>query len=69
MSVFVIIWGGLGCAMAYMLGLHCYGLHVKQQQLKQLARLFRDDRANFDLYFYNIAIDITKQEIAKQNAE
>lgn len=54
---------------AYILGLHCYGIHVKQQQLKQLARLFRDDRANFDLYFYNIAIDITKQEIEKQNAE
>jgi len=69
MSLFVLICGGLGCVGAYILGLHCYGIHVKQQQLKQLARLFRDDRANFDLYFYNIAIDITKQEIEKQNAE
>jgi hypothetical protein len=67
MTAFVLIVGAIGCVGAYILGLHCYGIHVKQQQLKQLARLFRDDRANFDLYFYNIAIDITKQEIALQN--
>ena len=69
MSAFVIIWGGLGLVFAYVLGLWCYRHHVEQQMLEYLARKWRDDKENFELWMYNLSIKVTKKEIAKSEGE
>lgn len=66
MTTLVITTGIIGLAGAYILGLWLYGNHVRQLQLEELADLFRRDQEKFNLYFYNIAIKITKREIAQQ---
>lgn len=66
MNAFVITTGIIGLIGAYILGLWIYGHHVRQIQLEELAGLFRKDQEKFNLYFYNIAIKITKREIAQQ---
>jgi len=66
MATFVIIVGAVGLVGAYILGLWLYGFHVRQQQLEELADLFRQDQEKFNLFFYNIAIKMTKREIAQQ---
>jgi hypothetical protein len=67
MNTLVIVTGAIGLVGSYVLGLLFYGNFVRQKQLRELALLFREDQNKFNLYFYNIAIDITQQEIAEQN--
>ena len=67
MNTIVILTGSIGLVASYVLGLLFYGNFVRQKQLRELALLFREDQNKFNLYFYNIAIDITQQEIAEQN--
>ncbi len=67
MNTIVILTGSIGLVASYVLGLLFYGNFVRQKQLRELALLFREDQNKFNLYFYNIAIDITRQEIAEQN--
>jgi hypothetical protein len=67
MNTIVIVTGSIGLVGSYVLGLLFYGNVVRQKQLRELALLFREDQNKFNLYFYNIAIDITKKEIAQQN--
>jgi hypothetical protein len=69
MNVLVLITGSIGLCMAYAIGLWGWGIHVRQKQLEELADLFRQDQHRFDMYFYNIAIKMTKREIAQQEAE
>jgi hypothetical protein len=69
MNTFVIIFGSVGLLGAYILGLWLYGIHIRQVQLEELADLFRRDQEKFNLFFYNIAIKMTKREIAQQNNE
>jgi hypothetical protein len=69
MNTFVIIFGSVGLLGAYILGLWLYGIHIRQVQLEELADLFRRDQEKFNLFFYNIAIKITKREIAQQQNE
>jgi hypothetical protein len=69
MNAFVIIFGSVGLLGAYILGLWLYGIHIRQVQLEELADLFRRDQEKFNLFFYNIAIKITKREIAQQQNE
>ena len=63
MSAFVIIWGGIGLSFAYCVGLYCYKHHIEQQMLEFLARKWRDDRGNFELWMYNLSIKVTQKEI------
>lgn len=69
MNAFVIIFGSVGLLGAYILGLWLYGIHIRQVQLEELADLFRRDQEKFNLFFYNIAIKMTKREIAQQQNE
>lgn len=69
MNAFVIIFGSVGLLGAYILGLWLYGIHIRQVQLEELADLFRRDQEKFNLFFYNIAIKMTKREIAQQKNE
>ena len=69
MNTFVIIFGSVGLLGAYILGLWLYGIHIRQVQLEELADLFRRDQEKFNLFFYNIAIKMTKREIAQQQNE
>jgi hypothetical protein len=69
MNSFVLIWGGLGLAGVYVLGLWLYGHHVEQQMLEYLARKWRDDKDNFELWMYNLSIKVTKKEIAQSEGE
>jgi len=69
MSAFVIITGGFGLVGAYILGLWLYGHHVEQLMLEYLARKWRDDKENFELWMYNLSIKVTKREIAKAEGE
>jgi len=69
MNTFVIIFGSVGLLGAYILGLWLYGIHIRQIQLEELADLFRRDQEKFNLFFYNIAIKMTKREIAQQQNE
>jgi hypothetical protein len=66
MSTLIVTTGIIGLVGAYILGLWLYGQHVRQIQLEELADLFRKDQEKFNLFFYNIAIKITKREIAQQ---
>jgi hypothetical protein len=66
MNALVITTGVIGLIGAYILGLWLYGHHVRQIQLEELADLFRKDQEKFNLFFYQIAIKITKREIAQQ---
>jgi hypothetical protein len=67
MNTLVITTGIIGLIGVYILGLWLYGHHVRQIQLEELADLFRKDQEKFNLFFYNIAIKITKREIAQQD--
>jgi len=69
MNSFVLIWGGLGLVGAYVLGLWLYGHHVEQQMLEYLARKWRDDKDNFELWMYNLSIKVTKKEIAQTEGQ
>ena len=69
MNTFVIIFGSVGLIAVYILGLWMHGIHVRQVQLEELADLFRRDQEKFNLFFYNIAIKMTKREIAQQKNE
>jgi hypothetical protein len=37
--------------------------------LEYLARKWRDDKENFELWMYNLSIKVTKKEIAKSEGE
>jgi hypothetical protein len=67
MNTFVAIFGALGLTFAYVLGLWLYKHHVEQKMLEFLARKWRDDKDNFDLWMYNLSIKVTKKDI--HNAE
>ena len=67
MNTFVLILGAAGCTGAYILGLWLYKHHVEQQMLEFLARKWRDDKDNFELWMYNLSIKVTKKDI--HNAE
>lgn len=67
MNALIITTGIIGLVGSYVLGLWLYGHHVRTIQLEELADLFRRDQEKFNLYFYNIAIQITKREIAQQD--
>jgi len=67
MNAFVIATGSIGLVVSYVLGLWLYGHHVRRIQLEELADLFRKDQEKFNLYFYGIAIQMTKREIAQQD--
>jgi len=67
MNALVITTGIISLIGSYVLGLWLYGHHVRRIQLEELADLFRKDQEKFNLYFYNIAIQITKREIAQQD--
>ena len=67
MNTLVIVTASIGLVGSYVLGLLFYGNVVRQKQLRELAILFREDQNKFNLYFYNIAIDLTQKEIAEQN--
>ena len=69
MSAFVTIWGCIGLAFAYFLGLWCYRHHVEQQMLEHLARKWRDDKEGFELWMYNLSIKVTRREIAQSEGE
>ena len=69
MNAIVILTGSIGLVGSYVLGLLFYGNFVRQKQLRELALLFRENQEKFNLYFYNIAIDITKQEIAARQED
>jgi hypothetical protein len=69
MNTIVIVTGAIGLVGSYVLGLLFYGNLVRQKQLRELALLFRENQEKFNLYFYNIAIDITKQEIAARQED
>jgi hypothetical protein len=69
MNTIVILTGSIGLVASYVLGLLFYGNLVRQKQLRELALLFRENQEKFNLYFYNIAIDITKQEIAARQED
>jgi hypothetical protein len=63
MSAFVIITGSFGMVAAYAIGLWIYGHHVEQKLLEYLAIKFRDDKPSFDLWMYNLSIQVTKKQI------
>jgi len=69
MSAFVIIWGGIGLSFAYCVGLYCYKHHVEQQMLEHLARKWRDDKEQFELWMYNLSIKVTRKEIQQSEGE
>ena len=69
MNILVITTGAIGLVGAYILGLWFHGHNVRQKQLEELADLFRQDHERFNLFFYNIAIKMTKREIAKKDQE
>jgi len=69
MSAFVIGVGGFGLVLAYCVGLYCYKHHVEQQMLEHLARKWRDDKEQFELWMYNLSIKVTKREIAQSEGE
>jgi hypothetical protein len=66
MNIFVITLGSIGVIAAYVLGLWLYRIHVEQQMIEWIARKWRDDKANFELWIYNMAIKVTKKEINNQ---
>jgi hypothetical protein len=68
MSSLVIIVGSFGVVFAYVLGLWLYKHHVEQQMLDFLARKWRDDRENFELWMYNLSIAVTKKEIEQSES-
>jgi len=67
MNILVTILGAAGCTGAYILGLWLYKHHVEQKMLEFLARKWRDDKDNFELWMYNLSIKVTKKDI--HNAE
>jgi len=63
MSAFVIFTGSIGMVIAYGLGLWLYGHHVEQKLLEYLAIKWRDDKPSFEIWMYNLSIQVTKKQI------